>query len=158
MCSNSGAASAKAAAQARADDKDRSRSISQGTDQVNKQFAGFNNDFYDKRAKDYADYYNPQVDAQYKEAQKQQAFQLARQGVTQSSAAAHEAGLLNQQFGAQKAAVTGSAMDSANQARTQMEAARGNIIGDLHSTADPASAAQAAVNRTANALTVKPGS
>lgn len=149
MCSSSGKASAAAAAQGRKDDKDRSYAISRGTDQVNKQFQGFDNNFYDKRAQDYSDYYAPQVAQQYREAQRQQAFQLARQGTTESSAAAHENGILNQRYGDQQAAIASGAIDSANQARSQMETARGNLISELHSTADPASASQAAVNRAA---------
>lgn len=150
MCSSSGAASAKAASQARADDNKRAQAINQGTAAINSQFDpghGFNNDFYAGREKAYSDYYAPQVQRQAKQADQDLSFQLARQGITDSSAGAKQHGLLNTQAGIQMQNVASGAHDFGNATHSQVEGARSNLIDQLHATSDPTAAANMAINK-----------
>lgn len=144
------------AAQARADEEARQARIRQGMAALDKGFAGFNEGFYQNRAKQYLDYANPQLAKQYDSAQENLAFNLARSGLTASSEAARNTGELQRQYNLARGEVQGNALNTANDARRNVEANRAELIAQLQATSDPAATANQAIAR-ANTLAAEQG-
>lgn len=147
MCSGGGGDGG--AAQARADEEARQARIRQGTTAINQKFAGFDEPFYQSRADAYTKFATPQLNEQYNTTGQNLSYNLARQGLTDSSEKARNVGELQRQYNQNKALVASQGMDYANQARQQVEQNRAELISQLQMTADPAAAANNAVNRAA---------
>ena len=145
MCSGGGGDGG--AAQARADEEARQARIRQGTAAINQKFAGFDEPFYQSRADAYTKFANPQLNEQYNTTGQNLTYNLARQGLTDSSEKARNVGELQRQYNQNKALIASQGMDYANQARQQVEQNRAELISQLQMTSDPAAAASNAVNR-----------
>lgn len=139
------------AGQARADEAARQERIKQGTAAIDQNFSGFNDAFFNNRAKAFTNFANPQLADQYAQTQRNLTYNLARQGLTASSEAARNAGELQRQYNDNRALIAGKGMDAANEARSQVEQNRSELLAQLNATSDPAAAASGAVNR-ANTL------
>ena len=98
MCFSSNAASNAADSQAKAEAA-RQKAITQGMGAIDSSFAGFNDDFYNKQAQAYSDYYTPQVNKQYQTAGQNTLFGLTRSGLNDSSAGAKAYGDLDSTYG-----------------------------------------------------------
>ncbi|CAB4135530.1 hypothetical protein UFOVP291_35 [uncultured Caudovirales phage] len=146
MCTGGGGGDG-GAAQARADEAARQARIKEGSANIDKNFGGFNEAFYNQRAKAYTDYANPQLADQYAQTQRNLTYNLARQGLTASSEAARNAGELQRQYNDNRAQIAAQGLDAANQARGQVEQNRSELLAQLNATSDPAAAAASAVNR-----------
>jgi hypothetical protein len=147
MCSGGGGDGG--AAQARADEEARQARIRQGTSAINERFAGFDDSFYKGREQAYTRFANPQLQDQYSKTQESLAYNLARQGLTDSSERARNVGELQRQYNQGRALIASQGLDYANQARQQVEQNRAELISQLQMTSDPAAAASNAVNRAA---------
>jgi hypothetical protein len=129
-------------------EKARQARIAKGTADVNRIFEQYTPDFYSKRATDYEGWAMPQVEDQYKKAQEQLLYALARQyGSTNTSEAAARQAELAKQYGIAKTGQTEQGLNLANQARSNVENARTEILQQLAATADPAAAATSAMNQ-----------
>lgn len=138
------------AAQARADEQARQERIRQGTERIDDIFGQFDDQFYNNRSQSYLNYATPQLADQYTDAQKQLAFSLDRAGTTDSSIRAAREAELQKLFETNQRAVNDQALSYEQQARNNIEAARGNLMTTLNSTADADAAAAAAVNQAQN--------
>jgi len=137
------------AAQARADEEARQARIRAGMSSIEQGFRGFDDGFFDNRARSYLNYANPQLASQYDDAQDNLAYNLARSGLTASSEAARNAGELQRQYNTARATIQGEAMNTANEARRNVEANRSELISQLQATSDPTAAANQALARAA---------
>ena len=146
MCTGGGGGDG-GAAQARADEAARQARIKEGSANIDKSFGGFNDAFYNQRAKAYTDYANPQLADQYARTQQNLTYNLARQGLTASSEASRNAGELQRQYNDNRALIASRGLDAANEARQQVEQNRSELISQLNATGDPAAAASAALAR-----------
>jgi len=135
------------AAQARADEAARQARIKQGVDNINAQFGKFDNSFYDGRAKAYRDFTLPQVNDQYKQTSDQLAFSLARNGVTDSSEAARQGGILMRDNALARQQVNEGAAAESQKARQNVEEQRANLIQQVNMTSDAGLAAQNALRQ-----------
>ncbi|MFY9294039.1 MAG: hypothetical protein WAP03_25600 [Methylorubrum rhodinum] len=142
-------ASNKAADQAAADEQARQARIRQGTADVNKTFEQFNDPYFTKQRDNYLGFALPQLDDQYGEAQKQLTFALARDGNTYSSAAAEQRAKLQKIYDQNKITIADQGQNYANQARSNVEEARSNVIASLNASGDATQAANSAVARSA---------
>jgi hypothetical protein len=146
MCTGGGGGDG-GAGQARADEAARQARIKEGSANIDKSFGGFNDAFFGGRAKAYTDYANPQLADQYARTQQNLTYNLARQGLTASSEAARNAGELQRQYNDNRALIAAQGLDAANQARSQVEQNRSELLAQLNATSDPAAASASAVNR-----------
>lgn len=135
------------AAQARADEEARQARIKEGMSQINKRFSGFNDSFFNKRAEEFEKTMNPQVSKQYRQANENLAYSLARSGLTDSSERAKSEGILRENLDTAKTNIANQAMDNANQQRQSVEQSKSALISQLYGTGD----AQAASNQALNA-------
>jgi hypothetical protein len=133
----------------------RQKRIKEGTYKIENVFRGFDEPFYQQRARAYTEYGLPQVEDQYSKAAEKLKYALARQyGTTQTSEAAKRQAELTNQYMQAKADVATKAQQYANQARTGVEQERQNLMSQLQTSADPAAAARMAL--TSSELLQKP--
>ena len=138
----------KDAAIARADEQARQDRIREGTQRIGTVFDGqFNDQFFDGRRQAYIDYAKPQLEDQYGDAQKQLTFALARGGNLNSSVRGEKAADLQQRFDLTKQEITDKGLSYANEARSNVEGARSDLVGMLNATGDAEGAANSAITR-----------
>jgi hypothetical protein len=111
---------------------------------------GFNEAFFQKRAKDYVDYATPQLERQAADARKQLIFSLSRGGNLSSSAGFDKNADLDRDVNEQRIGVANEGLNQANQARTQVENLRSNVVSELNATGDDSAAAAAAIRNASN--------
>lgn len=129
-----------------AEEAKRQERIKSGMGEIDKTFGGFNEPFYQGQARNYLQYAEPQVEDQFSKAAEQLKYGLARNfGTTQSSYAARKNAELEQRRREAVANVGTQAQSMASEARGDVERQRSQLVSQLQGTADPAAAAQAAV-------------
>lgn len=143
MCFGGGGAST-GAAEARADEMARQARITEGRQKIQDVFSTFNDDFYKRRQQDYQNFANPQVEGQYKNAQNELLYSLARTGNMASSEMGKQLGTLERERRQASAKVADASLAYANQARQNVEQARGDVLNQLMATSDPSVAASQA--------------
>lgn len=114
---------------------------------VGKSTGAFSGDFFDKRRQAYVDYAMPQLQDQYKDAQRELTYSLARGGNLASSTNAVQTGDLSKLYGTNQQAIADKALGYSNEARTAVEDARSDLIKTLNATGDAEGAATGALNR-----------
>lgn len=119
-------AEAKLAEQRRVE-AERTGKINQNVASIDQAFSGFNDDFYNKASQNVLDYYTPQLNDQFTEAQKKTAYSLADQGLTDSSVAADKAGDLKSLFDRELQGIQSKAEDAANAARADVSTRQSNL-------------------------------
>jgi hypothetical protein len=149
-------ASQRALDQQRADEAARQGRITQGIGAINRQFSQFNNDYFANKANEYRNFYQPQVDRQYTDTRQNSLYQLARQGMTDSTAAGKVFGDLAKDKANQDISVGSNANSYVQQARSQIEGQRNSLVNQLTATADPSLAASAAVNAAGALQKIQP--
>lgn len=92
----------------------------------------------------FRDFANPQLMDQYGDAQKEQTFALARQGVDRSSIASENRADLNRDFQLQQQNVDEQARGYGNQARSDISSQKQSLLNMLNASADPGATATAA--------------
>jgi hypothetical protein len=88
---------------------------------VGKSTGAFSGDFFDKRRQAYVDYAMPQLQDQYKDAQRELTYSLARGGNLASSTNAVQTGDLSKLYGTNQQAIADKALGYSNEARTAVE-------------------------------------
>ena len=150
------AANQRLAEQQRAEEAARQARIQQGIQAINNEFSRFNDDFYKSKSQNYLSYYQPQIERQYGQAKDNTLFQLARQGLNNSSAAAQVYGDLATDYGNQQQAVQSRANDYQQNVRAQVEQQRNSLVNQVTATANPQAAASAATNAVGNLQMIEP--
>lgn len=130
----------------------REANIKQGQGNIDQAFTQFDDPYYQNISKSYTDYYNPQLDQQYKDALNKLTLNLGQQGILQSSEADRQIKELQQADDAQKQAVASNALNAANSAKQQV-AQQKNTLYQLNNTAaDPSQAASLAATAASSAV------
>ena len=132
----------KAAAEAQAQEvRDaearRQAGIASGVTTISDLFGQFNDDFYNNRAKSYVDYAKPQLDQQYQTAMQSLVRSLARTGNLNSSVRGSAMADVKQQYDRGILSLQDQGIQYANNARSSVEAARGNLLAQNSQIADP---------------------
>jgi hypothetical protein len=139
------------AAQARADEEARQARVKSGMSKINERFSGFNDSFFNKRAKEFEQTMNPQVSKQYRQANENLAYSLARSGLTDSSERAKSEGILRSNLDTARSDIANQGIDQANQQRQSVEQSKSALISQLYGTGDAQAASSQALN-SANRL------
>lgn len=158
MCLGDGGAKAsqQAAAQQRREEQQRQQRIRSGMGEIDQIFSPFNDQFYKNRGDAYRSFAAPQLEDQYRKAREQLIYGLSRNGLLQSSAGATKFADLTKQYDTNRQVIEGRAADTANAARQAVEQNRSDLVAQLHATADPTAAANAAIARQTQ-LNATPG-
>jgi len=130
---------------------DRQNAVRSGTREINKIFAGFDDDFFASRRKAFTDYANPQLSDQYADARKELTYSLDRSGLLDSTARTGQEAKLSKLYDTNQRAVADQALGYENTARNNINASKSNLIGNLSATGDVSSAVNGA-NANAVAL------
>jgi hypothetical protein len=144
-----GNAGADAAAKQAADEAARQERISSGMGTINSMFSPYNNEYYDKLGTDYKAYYQPQLDTELDKAKQKQTFNLANQGLSNSSFASKAATDLAKAYQTNQQQVSGGANDYQNKAKASVEGVRNDLIAQLNQSANPNQINQSSLNRIA---------
>lgn len=153
MCGGGG--KDNSAEQAAQRERERRARISQGTASIDQALAPFNDEFFGTQQQAFLDNALPQLDDQFKQAQKDLIFALSRGGLLQSSTAAQRQRALNEERARFERQLNDQAVAFANQGRSNLETTRSNLISQLNATEDPALAASSAA-REAGLLNTPP--
>lgn len=143
------------AAEQRRREAARQAAIASGRTQIDEALSGFDDDFYAGRKQAYLDYATPQVDDQYEDARKQLTLALSRSGQLQSGTAVNRFTDLKKDYKARLLDIANNARQVATDARRNVEQTRSDLYTNLAASADPASAANAALAR-AETLEARP--
>lgn len=108
-------------------EQERTDKINRNVASIDQAFSGFDDDFYGKASQNVLDYYTPQLQDQFEEAQKQAAFTLADKGLSDSSVAADKAGDLKSLFDRELSSIQSRAEEAANKARADVSTRQSNL-------------------------------
>lgn len=149
MCLGDGGAKAaqRSADLQRREEQQRQQRIRSGMGQIDQIFSPFNDTFFKGRGDAYRSFAAPQLEDQYRKAREQLIYGLSRNSLLQSSAGATKFADLSKAYDTNRQVVEGRAMDEANKARAAVESNRSDLVSQLHATADPTAAANAAIAR-----------
>lgn len=114
--------------------------------QINSTFdTNFNDKFYQDRAKAYEAYAAPELSSQYRQSRDNLAYDLARKGLTLSSAGVRAGSSLDRELAKKRAEMVDIGQSQANDLRTQVESTRANLVNQAIGGADPSTAAAGAL-------------
>lgn len=134
----------------------RQQSIAYGTKSINDTFdKQFTPDFYKNIKQGYLDFANPQLDNQYRDAQKQLTYSLARSGNLDSSTRADQFGDLTTAYNQNRQQVAADANSRSSAAQDAVNSSRSGLISALNATGDATAAANNATSQAA-ALSAPP--
>ena len=160
MCFGGGSgakAAEKEAKRARQQEERRQARVRGAVRGVNRVFdSQFTPEFFSGVKQDFMDYATPQLDDQFSDASRDLSFDLARSGLLNSSVRSDQGGRLQKLYDRNMQQITSQGLDRANQARNQVEDARGNLIMMAQATGDARGASNAAMSR-ASALSQPQG-
>jgi hypothetical protein len=145
MCFSSG--DGGAAARARADEDARQARIKSGTEKINQTFSQFDDSFYQKRAEDFKAFAAPEAERQYKDANRDLLFNLARSGNLASSERARQMSVVDRERDMAAMRIADKGQEYANQARQQVEQNRTDLINQTMASGDDTLAANQARQR-----------
>lgn len=132
---------------ARQEEAKRQRNIKLGRGEIDSAFRGFNDDFF-KRIQDSAlSYYMPQLADQYGQAKRTTLLNLARGGISGSSAGARALGNLAKEDGRARLAVANQAASLRDQSKSDYANSKSDLYAQNTAAADPAAAAATASAR-----------
>jgi hypothetical protein len=115
----------------------RQQNISQGQSIIDQMFGQFNDGFYQQRQQAYMDYAKPELERQYQDAMNGLVRSLSRSGNLSSSLRGQTMASLQDQYQRGLSSIANNASGYANQARSSIEGARGNLVSQNASLADP---------------------
>lgn len=145
MCRSSGGGDGGAAQR----EAERQARITEGYNQIQTIFGGFNDDFYNQRGQSYVNYANPQLEDQYSKAVEALTFALARNGRLDSSTAGDRRAKLQQDYEKQKTAIADRGLQYSNDARRSVEGSRADLVSLNSNLANPTQVASEAQGRLA---------
>lgn len=131
-------------------EQQRQQAITQGTQNINRAFAGFTPQFYQGRVKAYENFAMPQLSQQYQVNKNQVGFNLANRGIFGGSAANKQYGDLNTAMAQAQQGIADQGLAQANALQQQVEQQRNQLLGQLYQGADPSGAGAAAAQTAAS--------
>ena len=124
---------------------DRQSRLRQGMTRIDGAFKGFDDKYYSNYATANNEFAMPQAEKQYKEAQDELTFRLARAGTLNSSMAATNTADLARQNSLARAQVLSQGDSAAAALRNRVAQEKGALQQQLYATSDPDMAANAAL-------------
>lgn len=115
------------------------------TSTPSQKFAGYNNDFFNQRARAYEDFALPQLGQQYQTTKNAINFNLANRGLIGGSVANQEHNDLDFTMGQQKQAIADQGQQQAQSLRSDVQNSKLQAISQLYQTANPAQAQSSAL-------------
>jgi len=112
-------------------DTGRATLLGQGTQQINDAFSRFSPDYFNQYAKDYMSKAQDDITYQQNIAEKNLAFQLARQGISSSQAGVNQQGMITENAGRATALQTANAQQAQAQLQGQVANAKQNLLGQV---------------------------
>lgn len=109
---------------------------------------GFDDAFYDRQRQAYLDYAMPQLEDQRAKAARELTYSLARSGQLGGSVRASQEGELTKAFDLQSQNIADQALNYENEARTNVENARSDLLSMLSATGDAKGAVTSALARS----------
>jgi hypothetical protein len=146
-------AASQEASRARADEEARQARIREGTTSISDTFGQFDDDFFSGIRNSYVDFGRPQLDDQFRDANEQNVFQLARSGTLDSSMRGERTADLQKKFDIEQQNLTDKGREYETEARNNVERARGDLTSMLQVTGDATGAANSAASRAATLAT-----
>jgi hypothetical protein len=141
--------------QATMDEQLRQGRITEGTKAIDKTFGQFDDNFFNNQRTGYLNYATPQLEDQFAKAQRELTFSLDRTGMLDSSARTTKEAELQKMYDTHARSIADQALAYQNQARSNIEGSRANLIATLNSTGNAEAAASSAINQ-ASALSAPP--
>ena len=148
-------AASNEARRARVEEQERQRRIREGTSKINDTFGKFNDGFFGDIRDAFVNFARPQVDDQFRKANDQSVFGLARSGMLDSSVRGEQTAELQKMYDINLQDITDKARGYETEARNNVERSRADLITMLQATGDATGAANAALSR-ASTLSAPP--
>jgi hypothetical protein len=123
--------------------------IDSGMATIDKNFSGFNEDFYQKAARDYESYATPQMMDQFRNTKNNLTYSLARNGLLNSGADVSRMASLNKTLGVNESNIANTAEDQANTLRGNVATQRNQLVSQVQAGAAPGQIANSAEAATA---------
>jgi hypothetical protein len=130
-------------------EKRRQVAISRGMDDIDKEFSGFDDNYYKDVSNDYLKYATPQMMNEYARTKNQLSFSLARNGLLNSGAAVSKNESLSGELSRQESNLSNAAASEANTARAKVSDAKTNITNQLITSGNPSLAREQSAEATA---------
>jgi len=111
--------------------------VDAGLEEIEKVFSKYDQDFYDKSSDAYLDYYEPQLDDQFKDGLKELQFALARGGRFGSSTEVDKKANAAEEYGIQKNELASGAIKAANDSEAAVTAAKRDMTNLNQVNANP---------------------
>lgn len=139
-----------AGAEQRALEAERQARVETGRKAIDTAFAGYDDDFYNNRAKEFEDFAVPQLGQEYQNTKKNLKYSLARAGLLGSGTEVSKTGALEQENTKQLRNIADTGAAQANDLRRTVEGQRAALYSQNEAAADPGAATNLAL-RTAQA-------
>lgn len=125
----------------RAEEAERKANIKTGQGNIDRAFAKFDNNFFDRFRGAYQDNFVPELNDQHTRAVDKVTAGLAGRGMLESSVGANTFADMSKKLGTEKNMIAGQAAEGANQLRGKIEGAKTNLYSINQAAADPQAAA-----------------
>ena len=119
-------------------EKARQASIGQGMDTINRNFSGFDPNFYNQAKKDYTQAQMPAMMKDYQATKSNLTYSLARAGIMNSGAAVQRNNSLSNELAKNESQIANNAQGQANELQARVNSQKGQLVQQLESSADPA--------------------
>ncbi len=130
-------------------EKKRQSLIKEGTVGVNKAFSGFDQGFYDQRAKAYQNMAMPQLSDQYRATRNAELFGMANRGLLGGSASQQSFSGLNRKMAQNQQQIADTGISQGQDLERQIQDKKTNLLNMVYSGADPANAISQATSTAA---------
>jgi hypothetical protein len=130
-----------------AEEEARQGRVTQGKENIDAAFVGYDDAFYDQTAADYMKFANPQIGDQYEDALRGLRQALARSGQLQSSERIERENDLKSKLAAQEVAAARKGQSIADTMRGNLANVKSNLLTQNASLADPSLIASTAANQ-----------
>ena len=111
--------------------------VDAGLEEIEKVFSQYDQDFYDKSGEAYLDYYEPQLEDQFKDGLKELQYALARGGRFDSSTEVNKKADAAKEYGIQMNELASGAIDASNKTRADVTAAKRDMTNLNQVNANP---------------------
>ena len=116
-------------------ERERQARIQSNIGSVNSSFDQFDDDFFSERGAEVSNFFNPQLDEQFADANRKLQLGLASRGLLDSSVAAGKFGDLQEKFDDGRRSIAERALARESSTRAEVERQRGNLIGQAQAGA-----------------------